>query len=368
MSSSKSRKLSYTLIIFAISVPLLFLVDNLFGYAILKHVSISSRNNAERGIRIGHPVYHHTLSASYDGLARNLTEYRFCTNSDGLKSKCGEANNAKEIDIGFLGDSFTEGLGLPYEKTFVGLIADNLPHKKIANLGVVSYAPTIYLLKLKDFLDKGYRFKELVVYIDISDIQDEANYAIVDGKVVETIEDTSKHRRFPVAHFGYKGLRDRLGNEFEFFKRKEDVHEDQLNLGDPVYRRDYSRSAWTYNSSIGGYGKLAVNGSIDKSVAMMEKIYELCKANGIKLSIAVYPWPGQILYDVEESRQVKIWRDFCDGKCANFYNSFPTFFGLIRSSSKRAVIESNYFHGEMHFNEHGNHLIAMDFLKIHRSN
>ena len=341
-------------------------MDNLFGYAILKHVSISSRNNAERGIRIGHPVYHHTLSASYDGLARNLTEYRFCTNSDGLKSKCGEANNAKEIDIGFLGDSFTEGLGLPYEKTFVGLIADNLPHKKIANLGVVSYAPTIYLLKLKDFLDKGYRFNELVVYIDISDIQDEANYAIVDGKVVETIEDTSKHRRFPVAHFGYKGIRDRLGNEFEFFKRKEDVHEDQLNLGDPVYRRDYSRGAWTYNSSIGGYGKLAVNGSIDKSVAMMEKLYELCKANGIKLSIAVYPWPGQILYDVEESRQVKIWRDFCDGKCANFYNSFPTFFGLIRSSSKRAVIENNYFHGEMHFNENGNHLIAMDFLKIHR--
>ena len=66
------------------------------------------------------------------------------------------------------------------------------------------------LLKLKDFLDKGYRFKELVAYIDISDIQDEANYAIVDGKVVEKIEDTRKHKMFPVAHFGIERLRDGL--------------------------------------------------------------------------------------------------------------------------------------------------------------
>jgi hypothetical protein len=256
-----------------------------------------------------------------------------------LKSKCGAVSNDKEIDIGFLGDSFTEGLGLPYEKTFVGLIAEKLPQKEIANLGVVSYAPTIYYLKLKDFLNKGYRFKELVVYIDISDIQDEANYAIVDGKVVETIEDTSKQKMFPVAHFGKKRLRDRLANQFGIVLKNENVHEDYLDLTDPVYRRDYKRTAWTYNDGINGYGKLAVKGSIDKSVAMMEKVFNLCQTNNIELSIGVYPWPGQILYDVEESRQVKIWRDFCVWRCTNFYNSFPTFFDLIGSSSKKSVIE-----------------------------
>jgi len=368
MSWIKFGTLKNIFIIPAVSVALLLLVDNLFGYAILKHLPISSRNNTERGIRISHAVYHHTLSTHYDGLARNQTQYRFCTNADGLKSKCGAVSNDKEIDIGFLGDSFTEGLGLPYEKTFVGLIAENMPQKRIANLDVVSYAPTIYHLKLKDFLDKGYRFKELVVYIDISDIQDEANYAIADGKVVEKIEDTRKHKMFPVAHFGIKRLRDRLGNKFEILKRNQDIHEDHLDLTDPVYRRDYNRSAWTYNDSTAGYGKLAVEGSIDKSVAMMEALYDLCKSNNIKLSIAVYPWPGQILYDVEESRQVKIWRNFCVGKCANFYNSFPTFFGLIKSSSRRAVVDNNYFHGEMHFNENGNQLIAADFLKSHKRN
>ena len=346
-------------------IGLLLLLDNLFGYAILKHAPFSARNNTERGIRISHPVYHHTLSSSYNGLARNQSEYRFCTNSDGLKSRCGAVSNDKDIDIGFLGDSFTEGLGLPYEKTFVGLIAEQLPQKKIANLGVVSYAPTIYYLKLKDFLAKGYTFKELVVYIDISDIQDEANYAIVDGRVTETIADTSKQKMFPMAHFSKKRLRDTLADEFGIQLKKQHIHEDYLDLSDPVYLRDYNRTAWTYNAGIKGYGKLAVQGSIDKSVDMMEKVFNLCKANNIELSIGVFPWPGQILYDVKESRQVKLWRDFCVGRCTNFYNSFPTFFNLIESSSKEAVIENNYFYGDMHFNEHGNQLIATDFLKAH---
>jgi hypothetical protein len=365
MSSSKYGTARKVFVILAASIALLLFLDSLFGYAILKQLPISSRNNTERGIRVSHPVYHHTLSANYDGLARNQSEYRFCSNPDGLKSKCGAVSNDKKFDIGFMGDSFTEGLGLHYEKTFVGLIAEKLPQKRIANLGVVSYAPTIYYLKLKDFLEKGYTFRELVIYIDISDIQDEANYAIVNGKVVEMIEDTSKQKMFPVAHFGFKRLRNTLRNEFGILQKKQDIHEDFLDLNDPLYRRNYNRTAWTYNDSIDGYGKLAVKGAIAKSITMMEKIYDLCKTNNIKLSIGVYPWPGQILYDVKESSQVRIWRDFCVGKCKYFYNSFPTFFDLTKSSSKKAVIERNYFYGDMHFNEYGNQLIAADFLKAY---
>lgn len=365
MSWINSRLLKDSLIILAVSIVLLLLVDHFMGYAILKQAPISSRNNAERGIRISHPVYHHTLASNFDGLASNLNEYRFCTNADGLKSKCGAVSNDKNIDIGFLGDSFTEGLGLPYEKTFVGLIAENLPQKKIANLGVASYAPTIYYLKLKDFLDKGYQFKELVVYIDISDIQDEANYAVVDGIVVETFKNTSKQKMFPLVNFGLKGLRDSLRSGFGIMMPAS--HEYHLDLTDGVYSRNFRRGAWTFDDQDGEYGKLGVQGSIDKSLTMMQKLYDLCKTNNIKLSIGVYPWPSQILYDTAESRQVKIWRDFCAGKCRNFYNSFPTFFDLIASSGKKEVLGQYYFFGDMHFNESGNKIIAMDFLKSYKA-
>ena len=366
MSWIKSKIVKESLIILALSIALLLLVDNFLGYAILKHVPINSRNNAERGIKIRHPVYHHTLSANYDGLGRNQSEYRFCTNSDGLKSKCGAVSDNKEIDIGFLGDSFTEGLGLPYEKTFVGLIAEKLSGKRIANLGAASYSPSIYYLKLKNFLERGYKFNEVVVYIDISDIADEASYAIVDGKVVDTIESTGKQKMFPLLNFGLKGLQDRLISAFGILHH--DYHVGELDLTDPVYQRDFRRGAWTFDDSNKGYGKLGVKGSIDKSIAVMQKLYDLCKTNNIKLSIGVYPWPSQILYDIKESNQVKIWRNFCTDKCTNFYNSFPTFFDLIKSTSKRDVINNNFFHGDIHFNENGNQLIAADFLKTYKSN
>ena len=368
MNWVKSDKVKEGLVILMVSVVLLLLVDYLAGYTILKHTPISSRNNAERGVRIKHPVYHHTLAANYDGFARwgNKSEYRFCTNNDGLKVKCGAISHDKSYDIGFLGDSFTEGVSLPYEKTFVGLIAEKLPEKKIANLAVDSYSPTIYYLKLVDFLNKGYQFKELVVYIDISDIRDEANYAMVGGRVITTFNKTKSDmnindKMFPLLNFGLKGLKNRFRSTVDT-----DPHMEYLDLNDRVYSRHISNGAWTFDANDAGYGKLGVSGSIKKSIAMMEKLYEVCKKNNIKLSVGVYPWPSQILYDVEESKQVKIWRDFCVNKCANFYNSFPTFFELVRSSDKKAVIGNYFIYGDVHFNESGNQLIAADFFKTYK--
>jgi hypothetical protein len=43
-------------------------------------------------------------------------------------------------------------------------------------LGVVSYSPTIYLKKLEDYLNRGYTFKKVIVFVDIGDIMDEAFY------------------------------------------------------------------------------------------------------------------------------------------------------------------------------------------------
>jgi hypothetical protein len=106
--------------------------------------------------------------------------------------------------------------------------------------------------------------------------------------------------------------------------------------------------------------------SIDKSVALLDKIHALCIKNNIKLSVGVYPWPGQVLFDPKESKQVTIWQKFCTNKCTNFYNSFPTLSNLAEVSTKQDVINKYYFIGDVHFNEAGNKLIAMDFLKIYQ--
>ena len=48
---------------------------------------------------------------------------------------------------------------------------------EVLNAGVGSYSPIIYWRKIKYLIeDVGLRFDEVVVYIDISDAQDEASY------------------------------------------------------------------------------------------------------------------------------------------------------------------------------------------------
>ncbi len=359
----KSEQFREALIVLGITLALLLLVDYFLGYKILHNAPISTRNNAERGLGIRHPIYHHSLAANYNGLTSfdQQTEYRFCTNDGGFKSDCNNIVNGKDFDIAFLGDSFTEGIGLPYEKTFVGLIAAALPEKKIANLAVASYAPSIYYTKLLTLINEGYHFKEVVIYIDISDIQDESNYAIVDGRVVDTLKNTTKLQPFPLINFGLKGLESRFRSTINA-----DINLTKSNLDEIAYRKENRRSAWTIDDSDEGFGKIGLQASIDKSVALLDKIHALCIKNNIKLSVGVYPWPGQVLFDPKESKQVKIWQKFCTDKCTHFYNSFPTLSNLAEVSTKQDVINKYYFIGDVHFNEAGNKLIATDFLKAYQ--
>ena len=69
------------------------------------------------------------------------------------------------------------GIGLSYEDTFVGLIDSRLSKNNIEvlNAGRVSYSPIIYWRKIKFLIeDLGLDIDELVVFLDISDVRDEA--------------------------------------------------------------------------------------------------------------------------------------------------------------------------------------------------
>ncbi len=119
---------------------------------------VKKREAIEKRYRISDPVFHHAFVASYDGIGMwGAENYRVCTNLHGFKRSCNApAYDGKDYDIAFIGDSFTEGIGLSYEDTFVGKIAAALSSLKIANLGVSSYAPSIYLSKLNKLLNDGF--------------------------------------------------------------------------------------------------------------------------------------------------------------------------------------------------------------------
>ena len=81
------------------------------------------------------------------------------------------------------------------------------------------------------------------------------------------------------------------------------------------------------------------------------------KERGIKLNVVVYPWPTQIHFGDLDSRQVRIWRDWCEGKCATFLNLFPVFFDEAKQAGDNWY-EKIYIDGDVHFNRYGNTVIA----------
>lgn len=163
------------LIIALVSFIIFVLIDFLAGSSLL---AFAKNEGKKDPFRIPIAPYHHALQANYAGPAYwGPFNYWVCTNASAMKSPCSDKNSTeKNFDIAFIGDSFTEGVGVNYEDSFVGMVAKAHPELKIANLGVVSYSPTIYLKKLEDYLDRGYTFKKVIVFVDIGDIMDEAFY------------------------------------------------------------------------------------------------------------------------------------------------------------------------------------------------
>ena len=352
--SSIKPKIVYVFSTLVISFGLLLFTDFFIGNLLDKWLS---KNN----IRIAHSFYHH-------GLNKNLNSedfwgpfsYKLCTDENSFKVSCNDTDRSeKNFDLAFIGDSFTEGVGLTYEETFVGQIAHNMQTLKIANLGVSSYSPSIYLAKVNYMLEQGIFFKELIVYVDISDIQDEAiSYSYLNGVVLDKLKEDRPYIKkvlqwaFPLT---YKGL-----------------HVLKASLSPPplplphqscgYMTACHDRSAWTYNEKSVGYGDLGVKGGLNKSLKVMTELSTLLKNRGITLSIGVYPWPAQILYDTKDSKQVSIWQEFCKTNCHNFYNSFESFFILKKQLGPDRLITDYFLTNDVHHNQKGAEIIAKDFL------
>ena len=139
--------------------------------------------------RIDHDVYHHGLKANVK--MKNVKGfedfYTFCTDNHGFRYKCDFQKRGKYFDYAFMGDSFTEGSSVSYEDSFVGIF-EKISKKNVVNLGVVSYAPKIYLSKINYYLNDGYNFDHVIIPIDISDLYDDnvsyrldSNYFVKDN-------------------------------------------------------------------------------------------------------------------------------------------------------------------------------------------
>lgn len=323
---------------------------------------------------VADPVRHHAFRPNCKSTERwGGHSYEVFTNDLGLRDE--RITRVPLTDsrprVLFLGDSYTEALGVDWRDSYVGRIANRFPQYDFLNGGVESYSPSNYLNVTRQLLAAGVEFDEVIVFIDISDTQDEAAYyrdldasGAVTGPARKQMLDT-----------WYTTLRMRTRKYLLLTNYVLEVAERSLvrhgyyhlatELNGNVF--DMERSAWTYRMvsdnlpMVAGYAPLGVEGGIAREKAKMSTLYEELEKRNIPVSVVVYPWPAQVVHDTADSRQVAIWREWCAGRCKRFISLFPSFLA-VRDRCPRSEpgcwYLSQFIFGDTHYSAAGNNLVA----------
>ena len=357
----------------------------------------------ERRYRIKSAIYDHDLARQFDGIASwGPLRYRIVTDSLGFKDASPRVVPLRVTTrrMLLLGDSFTEGLGLAYEESYAGRIAERLRGERfeVLNGAVTSYSPAIYYAKTRYLLEQaGLWFTDVVVFIDMSDAEDEARYYDLhaDGRVTRMIDQRpGRGPEFEVAlediqpvpapsTLAADGRPSRAietrpvdpppdaatsamrpsSRVFLALTRRSVVLRAFTALEEkrhaspiPYPRGNPRRALWTVDER--DYDAFGRNG-LELGSRHMDRLVELLRRHAIPLTVAVYPWPEQLQYDSADSIQVRYWRHWAKERGVRFVDLFGP---LFRAPDRAATIRRFYIPGDVHFNRDGARLVAAEFL------
>ena len=365
-------KKKFSFLKFLIITVIFFIsLDFLIGKYIYKKFIRGQFIDSDLSINIKDDVFDHKFKKSYktDKAGWGAIRFTHCTDANGFRSNCiNQFRDTKKFDIGFIGDSTTEAVGINYENSFVGIIEERLKNKKIANLAVSSYSPSIYYAKINFLLSKGYKFNEIIVFLDISDIRDDVICYELKGDIVIRRNDLTCLQLVPSINDKIlASLKRNLRLSFEFYRQiKINLH----NLGVievpiPYKVLNNPRSDWTHSYNKKYYRNLNLSQSTNIALQNMRKLSNLLKEENIDLSVVVYPLPGTLKFDVENNKHTKLWDSFCTLNCKTFYNLMTPFFDIMNKEGFSSTYKKVYIRDDVHFNEEGNRIIAESFLKLY---
>lgn len=340
------------------------------GYS-MPEKALEQQAEIERSYRISSNIYHHTLAKNkfVDDTRWGHRKSYVRTNSLGFRDREVREVSLKNYKyrIVFIGDSFTEGIGLEYKDTFVGIIDEELSKKgiEVLNASATSYSPIIYWRKIKHFIEKeGLEFNELVVFLDISDAQDEAEYYFLDENENVKAKEIKKKKKKDLVSM-LKQLPSKIN---DIITDNSILLYTALNKGRAVFfkvtgKKKYAvnlpRGCWTTDDVL--YNEYAKTG-MEKMRLYMDKLCDLTKKNNIKMTVAVYPWPDQIIRGDLNSIHVLFWKAWSETNNIKFIDYFPYFVKGDTKKDRSSILDEYFIPGDVHWNEKGHKLIADIFL------
>jgi hypothetical protein len=251
----------------------------------------------------------------------------------------GEADKRRPA-IFVIGDSFVEGIGSTYEQSFTGLMACDAARqgKALWNLGVASYSPAIYYRKIEAAVRRlGIEPVEIYVFLDLSDIDDDANIYKVgtDGIVRSSL-------------FHWYNIGQLLLGNFATLRLGYDLY---LSSTLATYGSlGQYRARWTFDPALmQAWGKRG----LEIAGRNLDEIVALCRQWNCRMTLIVYPWPDNVEAGDRNSIQVTHWRAWAAARGVRFIDGFAPFF---RQPAKWAI-RRYFIRGDVHFSPAGNRLL-----------
>jgi hypothetical protein len=307
--------------------------------------------------------YHHGLRPNLSMMMRwGRAKYQLFTDDLGLRDQTPRQVPREDAHrrILFLGDSFVEGLGVPYEKTFVGIVGDCLSH-----------SPRLYLLHLQDLVDRlGMHFDEVVVFIDISDVGDELVYEdFTPGKVTALLVmrkllyffrehsllgyDIYRHPRLVrssiAAIASWMGAHSRQESRPATFPESPTGSAQSIGFDrakpdslDPYRPRD----AWVNNDeAFQAWGRHGLRLAREN----LYRLVEYAEGKGMSISFAVYPWPRSVH---APGRARDVWRTMAAEENWMLVDLHEDFDAIADAATRF------FIRGDIHWNAEGHQFVA----------
>jgi hypothetical protein len=217
---------------------------------------------------------------------------------------------------------------------------------------------------------------EVIVFMDISDIQDEAQLYTLseDGRVLDQPFQSEKSlnerglflppltgmdrlRLLLREHSLSMAVADRLKDRFSADEAQQFAENAGGSLGPWQKLLRNNRATWTHDTHVfAAYGERG----FERATRSMDLLRDLLRKHQVRLTVVVYPWPNQIAAGDRDSKQVQYWRIWAAEHGSGFVDLFGEF---IDGSDPAVTIRKYYIEGDAHFNAAGHQRVAAAMLQ-----
>lgn len=272
-----------------------------------------------------------------------------------------------------IGDSFTDGVGVPWEETFAGYLEQALAPRgiEVLNAGCNSYTPILSKIKIRHLVEKvGLQFDQVFLFLDMSDVKDELFYEEDDqgrarlipygpfaseagwGTRVEEWSEISENWIEP--NFVVLGA---LSRNLKLWLRKASRKE----LGKRGLFTNQAPPRWILEwEDYDGPERPVIEAGVAKLKQSIRELAQFLRARDIPLTLVVYPYPFHVLQGNREASVVKIWEPWCAEQGISFVDLFPEFVGV---GAGPETVATYYLQGDCHWNAAGHRQVAEAILQ-----